>query len=137
MALKIGVTGTREGATDAQLTAVINFMESLGAGHELHHGDCLGVDAEVAAAADQLGWRIVCHPPKTVETQAFYGGDEMREPLGYLQRDRNIVDETVMLLVVPLQNEWQPKGGTWYTHDYAVKKGKVVHIFYPGESNAR
>jgi len=132
--MKIGVTGTREGATDAQLMRVISFMESLGSGHELHHGDCEGVDVQVAAAAKALGWRIVCHPPKSTETQGHFGGDEVREPLGYLHRDRNIVDETVMLLVVPLQNKWQPKGGTWYTHDYAVKQLRVVHVFYPGEA---
>jgi hypothetical protein len=131
--MKIGVTGTREGANDDQLLRVISFMESLGTGHELHHGDCTGVDIQIAAVAKQLGWRIVCHPPRMTETQGYFGGDEVREPLGYLQRDRNIVDQTELLLVVPLQNKWQPKGGTWYTHDYAVKKGKTVEVFYPGE----
>ena len=131
--MKIGVTGTREGANEAQLLTVIKFMESLGPNHELHHGDCKGVDVQVAAAARARGWRIVCHPPKSTETQGHFGGDEVREPLGYLQRDRNIVDATELLLVVPLQNKWQPKGGTWYTHDYAVKKGKTVELFYPGE----
>ena len=132
--MRIGVTGTREGANEFQLLKIVEFMESLGAGHELHHGDCSGVDVQVAAAARELGWRIVCHPPKSTETQGYFGGDEVRQPLGYLQRDRNIVDETDMLIVAPLQNTWQPKGGTWYTHDYAVKKGKIVHLFYPGEA---
>jgi hypothetical protein len=130
--MKIGITGTREGANDHQLLEVIKFMESLGPDHELHHGDCKGVDIQVAAVAKQLGWRIVCHPPKLTEMQGYFGGDEVREPLGYLQRDRKIVDETEMLIVVPLHNEWQSKGGTWYTHDYAVKNKKPVHIFYPG-----
>ena len=129
--MKIGVTGTREGANDRQLMAVVEFIQSLGPGHELHHGDCTGVDVEVATAARYNGWRIVCHPPKSNETQGYFGGDEVREPKGYLERDRNIVDETELLIVVPLQDEWQPKGGTWYTHDYAIKKGKPVKIFYP------
>jgi hypothetical protein len=129
--MKVGVTGTREGANEQQLKKVAEFMLSLGPGHELHHGDCKGVDVEVAAIARYLGWRIVCHPPKSSEQQGFYGGDEIREARGYLQRDRQIVDETELLLVVPLQDEWQKKGGTWYTHDYAVKKSKPVKIFYP------
>ena len=129
--MKVGVTGTREGANDRQLMAVIEFIKSLGTGHELHHGDCTGVDVEVAAAAKYNGCRIVCHPPLSTETQGYFGGDEIREPKGYLQRDRNIVDETDMLIVVPLQDEWQPRGGTWYTHDYAIKKGKPVKVFYP------
>ena len=132
--MKVGVTGTREGANEQQLKKVAEFMLSLGPGHELHHGDCKGVDVEVAAIARYLGWRIVCHPPKSSEQQGFYGGDEIREARGYLQRDRQIVDETELLLVVPLQDEWQKKGGTWYTHDYAVKKSKPVKIFYPNRT---
>lgn len=135
--MKVGVTGTREGANDVQLTAVIEYMISLGTGHELHHGDCSGVDVQVAQAAQSLGWRIVCYPPNSDETRGWFGGDEVKKPAGYLQRDRAIVDATEVLMVLPLQNEWQPKGGTWYTHDYAVKRGKPVRIFYPnGQQNS-
>lgn len=129
--MKIGITGTREGATKKQLTQIAEYLIELGPGHELHHGDCRGVDIEVAAIARHLGWRIVCHPPKLTEQQGFFGGDEIREPAGYLERDRRIVDETDFLLVVPLQKEWQPKGGTWYTHDYAKKKDKPLKIIWP------
>jgi hypothetical protein len=132
--MKIGVTGTREGANELQLKKVAEYLMSLGPGHELHHGDCRGVDIEIAAIARHLGWRIVCHPPKFNETQGFFGGDEVRDPKGYLQRDRQIVDETELLIVVPLHDEWQPKGGTWYTHDYAKKKSKPVKIFYPNRT---
>ena len=129
--MKIGVTGTREGATDQQLDALITYFESLQCARELHHGDCTGVDVEVAAIARNYKLRIICHPPIQTETQGYFGGDEIRDPKGYLERDRDIVNETELLLVVPLQNQWQPKGGTWYTHDYAVKTGKPVKIFWP------
>jgi len=129
--MKVGVTGTREGANAYQLAELRTVLTEL-KGTEFHHGDCKGVDVEAAAIAKDLGYKVVCHPPKSSEQQGFFGGDEMREPLGYLQRDRNIVDATDVLLVVPLQNEWQPKGGTWYTHDYAVKTGKPVNVIYPG-----
>lgn len=129
--MKVGVTGTREGANAYQLAELRKVLTEL-KGTEFHHGDCKGVDVEAAAIAKELDYRVVCHPPKSSEQQGFFGGDEIREPLGYLQRDRNIVDATDVLLVVPLQNEWQPKGGTWYTHDYAVKKGKPVSVIYPG-----
>lgn len=129
--MKIGVTGTREGANAYQLAELRTVLTEL-KGTEFHHGDCAGVDVQAAAIAKELGYRIVCHPPKSSEQQGFFGGDEVREPLGYLQRDRNIVDATDVLLVVPLQNKWQPKGGTWYTHDYAVKTGKPVSVIYPG-----
>lgn len=128
--MKVGVTGTREGANAYQLAELRTVLTEL-KGTEFHHGDCKGVDVEAAAIAKELGYRVVCHPPKSSEQQGFFGGDEMREPLGYLQRDRNIVDATDVLLVVPLQNEWQPKGGTWYTASYAKKSKKPYIIFYP------
>lgn len=129
--MKIGITGTREGATDYQLIEVCKFFETLSGDVELHHGDCSGVDIEVAAMAREYGFKIVCHPPIKTEIQGHFGGDEIRPPKGYQERDRAIVDETDMLVVVPLQKEWQPKGGTWYTHDYAVKKGKPVLVIFP------
>jgi O-acetyl-ADP-ribose deacetylase (regulator of RNase III) len=97
----------------------------------IHHGDCTGVDVQVAQIADVLGLRIICHPPSSTDTQGHYGGHEFREPKGYLARDRDIVDESDLLIVVPLQQEWQPRGGTWYTHDYAQKNNKPVKIFWP------
>lgn len=129
--MKIGVTGTRYGATEYQLSQVREFLQEFPKDSEFHHGDCAGVDVQVAAIAKELGFKIVCHPPKSDYMQGFFGGDETREPLGYLERDRNIVNETDTLIVVPLQDKWQPSGGTWYTHDYAVKTNKPVTIFYP------
>lgn len=133
--MKIGVTGTREGMTEHQMKQVGAYMQTLAniseTPTEFHHGDCTGVDVQVAAMARELGMKIVCHPPVKDETRGFFGGDEVRAPLGYLQRDRAIVDATDFLIVVPKQNTWQSKGGTWYTHDYARKIGKPVVVFYP------
>jgi hypothetical protein len=98
---------------------------------ELHHGDCHGVDVEAAIIAKKLGYRIVSHPPIKEDLQAFYQSHEYREPLSYFARNRNIVNETDYLLVVPYQMEWQSNGGTWYTHDYAKKVGKPIIMFWP------
>lgn len=127
--MKVGITGTREGATEYQLKELRSVLAEL-KGTEFHHGDCRGVDVQAAAIAKDLGYKIVCHPPKLTEQQGFFGGDEVKEPKGYLERDRAIVDACDVLLVVPLQNEWQPKGGTWYTHDYAKKKGTPVSVIW-------
>ena len=130
--MRIGVTGTRKGATEYQLAELRKVLAEL-KGTEFHHGDCNGVDVQAAAIARDLGYKIVCHPPKSTEEQGYFGGDEMREPAGYLQRDRATVDSCDVLLVVPLQMEWQPKGGTWYTHEYAVKTKKPYNIIWPKE----
>ena len=132
--MKVGVTGTREGATETQLRQVYELLATIPLPAELHHGDCTGVDIQVAIMAKELGFHVVYHPPVSNEQRAFHASDEFRKPAGYLQRDRAIVDETEMLIVVPLQTQWQPRGGTWYTHDWAVKTNKPVVVF-PGEKD--
>ena len=130
--MKVGVTGTREGATAYQLAELRKVSAEL-KGTEFHHGDCKGVDEQAALIAEELGYKIVCHPPIDTHLRAFFPYDECREPLTYLARDRKIVDEVDVLIVVPLHMEWQPKGGTWYTHDYAKKTNKPFNIIWPQE----
>ena len=128
--MKIGITGTREGMTAWQEKEVHKVLAEL-RGDSFHHGDCNGVDVQAAAIAKSLGYTIVCYPPTSTEEQGFFGGDVMHEPAGYLQRDRAIVDACDVLIVVPKQMSWQPKGGTWYTHDYAVKTNKPFTVIWP------
>lgn len=139
--MKIGVTGTRSGMNDHQMISFIEFMQSVVDGInpstvEFHHGDCVGVDDQAAIVAKELGCKVICHPPEKDELRAFHQSDEFREPLSYFARNRKIVDETEMLIVVPYQNSHQTSGGTWYTHDYALKKGKPVFVIYPGPERA-
>lgn len=129
--MKVGITGTRSGCTDKQLLELIEYLYTLNA-TELHHGDCIGVDVEVADVAHRLGIKIVCHPPVKTDLRGYYEHvDYEYPPLSYFARNRKIVDETNILLVVPYQSEWQSSGGTWYTHDYAKKQNKPIKIFWP------
>ncbi len=130
--MKVGVTGTRSGMTQVQTEQVKLILAEL-KGTQLHHGDCVGADAEVAELARELGYQIVCHPPEKSDLRAWVPADEMREPFSYFRRNRNIVDECDVLLVVPYQTSHQPNGGTWYTYDYAVKKSVRTEIIWPGE----
>lgn len=133
--MKIGVTGTRSGMNEKQVISLLSYLaENFVKGSELHHGDCVGVDAQVADLANRLGYKIVCHPPILESLRANYPSDDYRAPYTYFQRNRNIVDETDLLLVVPYQDEHQSHGGTWYTHDYAAKRGKERIVFLPGRS---
>lgn len=129
--MKIGITGTREGATERQIKALYDFFVTVESGSELHHGDCCGVDVQAAIIASELGIKTVCHPPISNELRAFHESTEIKKPEGYLKRDRAIVDHCDVLVVVPLQDSWQPAGGTWYTHDYAQKKEKTIIVYYP------
>lgn len=102
--MKIGVTGTRNGATLDQLASIVDFFKTVPANSELHHGDCVGVDVEVALVAREFGVKTVCHPPTSTSLRGFFDSDSYFPPLGYLARDRKIVDSTELLLVVPFQD---------------------------------
>jgi hypothetical protein len=130
--MKIGITGTRSGMTEHQKQVIARFLQnSWVEGAEFHHGDCVGVDVEAADIAKMMRYKIVSHPPAKNDLRAFHKSDEFRKPGTYFARNRTLVDEADVVLVVPFQMSHQPTGGTWYTHDYAVKKDKPVHIIYP------
>ena len=131
---KIGVTGTRTGMTHTQRDSFVAILNSLLCEHtsiEFHHGDCVGVDIEAANIAQELRIRTVCHPPVDSELRAFHTSDEIREPKTHFARNRNIVSSVELLIVIPWQMEWNARGGTWYTHDYAVKNQVEVNILWP------
>lgn len=131
--MKIGITGTRYGLSDHQKKKFLEYINSPDVKFsELHHGDCIGVDAEIAKIVSVTfpDCFIVCHPPKDEEHRAFTKfNHKMREPKTHFARNRSIVEETDLLLVFPLTDEHQTRGGTWYTHDYAKKVGKPIHLF--------
>lgn len=130
--MKLGVTGTRSGMSEDQKLKVVEFLDNH-AITEFHHGDCVGVDVEVAQLARDRGIEIVCHPPIKDELRGWFESDQTRVPLSYFARNRNIVDETDHLLVVPFQTSHQSNGGTWYTFDYATKKGKPTTVIFPDQ----
>lgn len=133
--------------TDKQSRRFWEMISLLDAFAEFHHGDCIGADDDAAdIVAEILGdsdmdmrtCKIVCHPPVDEQHRAFNEmADETREPLTHFARNRAIVDETDVLCATPWQTETPaPKtgGGTWYTIEYAMKKGKPVHIIWPDGS---
>ena len=130
-AFKIGITGTRSGGTLPQLGSLANLLQGIVTREstiELHHGDCEGVDVQAAIFASKMGIHTVCHPPVDESHRANHESDTILPQQTHFARNRNIVDTCDLLIVIPYQDEWQSLGGTWYTHDYAIKKGVPVMI---------
>jgi hypothetical protein len=141
--MKLGITGTRTGCNEYQTERLKEILQNAwlrrsvygNTRPEFHHGDCIGVDVEAARIAKTIGYWVVCHPPIETSLRAYHDSDEIREPLTYFARNRKIVDECdTGLIVVPWQTSPQKSGGTWYTHDYALKMKRIVKIIYPSDS---
>jgi hypothetical protein len=134
--LKIGITGTRHNITQFQSEQLLFYLDNIKLQSseeefQFGHGDCLGADVAGAKIADTLGFRIVCFPPSKSDLRGFYPSDIMYATKSYFARNRDIVDWCDILLVVPVGMEHCVLGGTWYTHDYAIKVKKPIKIFWP------
>lgn len=105
---------------------------------ELHHGDCIGADYEAHALARSLvgeGIHIVIHPPRVEKNRAFCEGDEIRKPKTYLERNRDIVDASDILLAAPKGSEHEYfRSGTWHTVRYALTVRVPTLVIYPDGS---
>lgn len=116
----IGITGSQRGATRAQLQALTRRLVELGC-VELHHGDCIGADAQAHETARALGLRIVIHPPMSDAKRAFCAGDEVRPVRQYLDRNHDIVDASDVIIGLPATRSEAQRSGTWATIRYARK----------------
>lgn len=133
--LDIGVTGTQAGGTPQQLLVLRELLrpaEIL----TLHHGDCIGVDAQaheiMRSMPRRTGFgRIIIHPPDDPGRRAFCQGDAVWEERPYLERNRDIAKAASLLIVVPSQMTEVLRSGTWATARYAYKAGKLVLVIRP------
>ncbi|MBC24418.1 MAG: hypothetical protein CMJ32_10955 [Phycisphaerae bacterium] len=119
--MKVGVTGSRHARPAETLARLRRTLVEMGA-TELHHGDCFGFDEQAHGVAVSLGLRTVAHPPINPALRAFCEADEVREPLDYLPRNREIVHSVDRMIAAPDGPEKQ-RSGTWSTVRYAKSKG--------------
>lgn len=130
----VGFTGTQRGMEPNQLSVVRFFFTKF---HVLHHGDCIGADAEAHFTARRKGMAIHRHPPDNPSKRAFCDFDWDEPELPYLDRNRQIVKHAALLVAAPGEFTEQLRSGTWTTIRYARKMEKSLVIVYPdGTSSA-
>lgn len=136
---RAGFTGTRDGISSFQRANLLQFLAAANPG-VLHHGDCVGADAEAHTLAVSLGIPIVIHPPEKNVYRAYCAlpgvpaDVEWRPRRPYLQRNHFIVTETDYLIACPKHNRIPSaghQGGTWYTVSYALRQDRPVYVFFP------
>lgn len=132
--MRVGFTGTQTGCTDAQREALRRVL-SIYRVEEMHHGDCIGADADAHALAREAGVCVVLHPPTIDAKRAFcamLAGETVHDARPYLDRNHRIVDATEWLVACPKEETgWALRSGTWATVRYARKRGRVVVIVRP------
>jgi NAD(P)H-hydrate repair Nnr-like enzyme with NAD(P)H-hydrate dehydratase domain len=123
-----GFTGTQQGMTDNQKETFAKLLERV---DELHHGDCIGADADAHRIAKDLKKSVHSYPPINQSKRAFCDADVINSEKEYLVRNHDIVDSSDFLIATPKGNKEELRSGTWATIRYARKVGKKVVIIWP------
>lgn len=130
---RLGFTGTREGMTPEQMERCRIVLAGLNQS-ELHHGDCVGADADMHAIARFHGVeRIVSHPSTFGSLRAYCAADFTCQPLPPLTRNAIIARECHTLIATPREDH-QPRrtrSGTWHTVRYAREIRRDVMVVWP------
>lgn len=142
----IGFTGTQRGMTDQQSQAVMRILildrdrkdlkvdkhgfASIDRG-VVHHGDCIGADAEFHRLARRRRFQVILHPSILTGKRAFCDWDELRHAIEPLKRNHDIVDESTLMIGAPGEGGEVLRSGTWATLRYAKKTGVPMKIVYP------
>jgi len=137
--MKVGFTGTREGMTDLQKFSLLQKLRIF-APLEVNHGMCAGADTEFHQIIRDCFPEcvIIGHPPERDFMKVDLGCDKYRRPYPYLERDRNIVDASDILIACPLEMTKNPRSGTWFTYSYSLERyrkttKKTILILRNGE----
>lgn len=130
--MDIGFTGTQKGIAAAQ-GAVLFLRVSLWApSTTAHHGECIGADAAFHGICMSLHIPIIGHPPINQSKRAVLQGFQSQwEPKEYLDRNKDIVCCSDLLIATPGEYEEQLRSGTWSTIRYARKLKVPRYIIYP------
>jgi hypothetical protein len=129
----IGFTGTQKGMTAKQQETVKSLLSE----HqeiEFHHGDCIGADEEAHKIARAVGARVVLHPPIKKDKRANCSADDIKPAKDFLDRNKDIVDATTILIATPDGVKEKVHSGTWSTVRYARKEGRKLFVVLPDGS---
>lgn len=143
-AIILGVTASRKGLTEKQHLWLVRWLEANPALAEVHHGDCIGGDAEIhrlirlTFSPDDESKRTVAlkvHPCIADSQRAFCKAkgpdDEWFDDKDPLRRNHDIVDACTLLIAFPGEMSEKLRSGTWSTIRYARKVGRKTIIVLP------
>lgn len=132
--VKIAFTGTRRRLSATQREKVIEVLKYFsGQCLEVHHGDCVGADAEfddIVVSLRTPEWPIVrvIHPPTDLSRRALCGGEHILPERDYLKRHHDMVNVCSILIGCPFDHQEIIRSRTWATIRYARMLHRVVIV---------
>jgi len=129
----ISFTGTRQGMTEEQKASLKALLRA----HKptiFVHGDCVGADEEAHQVALECGIEKIHKRPADVDStkRAFTKeGEVIAEAKDPLDRNRDIVNDSDLLIATPSKEFEELRSGTWATIRFAKRQNKHVTIIWP------
>lgn len=100
-----------------------------------HHGDCVNCDEDAAMLAKALGYLVHAHPPFKDNLRAFSEfNDVIHAPKDFLDRNKDIVDVSGIMIATPHTVNEVIRSGTWSTIRYARSLNRELCIIFPDGS---
>jgi hypothetical protein len=135
--MHLAFTGTRKGMTDYQKQQLQDALHQayLDGYRHIHLGDAVGADFEAAVIASGMGhFYLHAHPSNIHDQRGFFTlYDDVEVEAAPLDRNKDMVDLSTLLIAAPYEMEEQARGGTWYTIRYARSRNIQTTIILPQE----
>lgn len=130
----LGFSGTKKGMNEHQLHYV---LKQLRRAEVLHHGDCVGADAQADSLCGSFGIKRYAWPGLDAfgksPSRAFCAAEYIMDPAPYYARNRTIVLHGVDGLIAAPEGPEDsfPRSGTWFTVRQARRYKRKLYIVLP------
>lgn len=138
----LGFTGSQHGMSLRTKQSFITVISSLAQENvfrsdvtAFRHGDCIGADVEASGIAAYWNYLVHAHPCFIEKKRAFSPyNDIIHAPKHPLERNRDIVDLSAIMIATPYTMQEVIRSGTWTTIRYARKLERELCIIFPDGS---
>jgi hypothetical protein len=131
----LGFTGTQSGMTPKQKAFVGGWLDAaadnMERGQEVvaHHGMCVGADEQFHRMCINRGIPIVMHPGDDPNKRGICVGEaEILPSKDNLERNKDIVRASTMMIATPKEMTEKRRSGTWMTIRYARDRGTTITV---------
>jgi len=129
--LRIGFVGSNKKVTKEQINELSRWLEH---SKSLMHGGRKG-DRRCHKLAHKRSlmreaFRVIVRPELESTVDYFDDAEKIYRSKEKFHRFRQIAIDSDLIVIAP-DTEWETKGGTWYTKNYAKELRKAVLIIFP------
>jgi len=135
--MNIAFTGTRKGMSNRQKLTLTYLISSLYYSKGIlcfTHGGAIGADTDADEIINKLGYKPYIRPGSDERFSYWFIKKRRSNVYGaklYLQRNKDIVNDSEILIACPYTLTEEQRSGTWATIRYARKINKPIIILDP------